>query len=413
VSHCLFSKKFIVGAKKWGGISVLLVVLNPALADQLDTVSYVAAGGVSYDDNVFRLPDDADPKMFLGKTTKSDLIRFLTLGMNVDKKYGNQEVMFSGSGTDSKYDNFSDLDYTSWSYKAAWNWRIARRLSGGLNVGGTQTLNNPADTRVYTRNLNTIISKSLGGDWWAGGNWHLLFGASDGKTSNTVNTINYISSDMATREWGVKYDPANGRSVALISRSLQGNYPSQALDPVALIDNGYTERQVELRAAWPISGKSTLTGQLMNIDRRNLHYAQRDYSGIEGNLNYSLSASDKTFLNISLQRTLNSWWDYFSSYFVADSISLSPSWQVTSKTVLHMAVSQGTNDYRGPVLLLPGAPTRNDVNQTIMVGMDWTPQRAVTLSASVQKGKRISTPAYYAGYGFNDVTATFSVQASF
>lgn len=414
VSYCLLRRDFFFTiAKKGGGISVLLIALAPAFADQFDTVNYIASAGVNYDDNVFRLPDGADPQTFLGKASKSDLARFFSVGINADKKYSNQEVMFNASGTNFKYGNFTNLDYTSSSFKGGWNGQISPRVSGALNATRAQTLSNPADARVYTRNLNTANNINLNGDWWVHSRWHFLLGVSNGQTTNSINTINYPGSHYGTNEWGVKYDPADGKSISLISRNVRGTNSNQIPNPVNLFDTGYTEKQLELLAAWQITGKSALSGNLMNVDHRNFHYSQRDYSGIQGNINYSLGISDKTFLNMSLQRSLNSWWDYFSSYYVADSISISPSWQISSKTVMHMAINHGVNDYRGPVVVVPGAPNRYDVTQSILLGIDWTPQRAVTLSASVQHSKRASTPAYFAGFGFDDNTASLSVQAYF
>lgn len=407
VSYCLFRRDlFSTIAIKGGGISVLLIALAPAFADQFDTVNYIADAGVNYDDNIFRLPDGADPAT-VNVASKSDLIRSASLGINIDKKYSNQEVIFNAIGTDFKYRSNINLDYTGSSFKGAWNWQISPRLSGNLNATRAQTLNNPADTAVYTRNLNTADNLSIYGDWWADSNWHMLFGISDGKTTNSINTINNQSYRNWTNEWGVKYDPADGKSVALISRNLRGGNSGQ----VTTTDTSYTETQQELRVTWQFTGKSALSANLMNIDHRYPDIPQRDYSGMEGGVNYSLDFSDKTFLKMSLQRSLITWWDNASSYYVGDSVSISPSWQISSKTVMHMVINHGINDYRGPVV--PNTIARKDNTQSALLGIDWSPHRVVTLSASVQHSKRSSTPENYAGFGFNDNTASLSVQAYF
>jgi hypothetical protein len=290
--------------------------------------------------------------------------------------------------------------------KGGWTGQIGSRFSGGLSATRAQTLNNPADTRIYTRNLNTVDNISLNGNWWVDSRWHMLFGVSNGHTSNSINTINYQGSHSGTNEWGLKYDPADGNSIELIARNF-----NQAADAAAQTDTNFTEKQLEFRTTWQITGKSALSGNLMNINHRYYHYAQRDYNGGQGGINYSLDISGKTLLKMSLQRSLINWWDTYSSYYVADNVSISPGWQISSKTVMHMAISRGINNYRGPVV--PGAIARKDVIQSVMLGMDWTPQRAVTFSASVQHDKRTSTPAGYTGFGFDDNTASLSVQAYF
>lgn len=412
VSYCLRRRYVILTALvRVGVVAALMLVRTPAFADQFDTVNYIANAGISVDDNIFRLSADVDPQTFLGKPSKSDTTRFVSFGINIDKKYSSQELMFNATGTNFKYSNFPGVNYTSSSFKGAWNWQVSPRLSGALNFDRVQTLNNPADTRVYTRNLNTADNMGFSGNWWVHSSWHLLFGASNGQTTNSVNAINYPSSQTGTNEWGLKYQPVEGKSIALISRNLSGTNFNKIPDPVALIDTGYTEKQLELRAAWQITGKSALSGNLVNTRHRNFNFSQRDYRGMQGGINYALDISGKTFLNMSLQRSMSSWWDFSSSYYAADSISIAPSWQMNSKVVTRMAINRGVNNYRGPVA--PGTIARHDVTQSVLLGVDWTPQRAVTFSASVQRSKRSVTPAYYAGYSFDDNTASLSVQAYF
>lgn len=319
--------------------------------------------------------------------------------------------MFNAIGSINKYSNFTNQDNTSSSFKGAWIWQFTPRFSGSLNATRSQSLNNPADTRIFARDLNTTDNASLNGDWWIHSNWHLLFGVSDGQTTNTISGTNFQNSNISSHEWGVKYDPSNGKSISLISRNLQGNNTNQVPDPVNLIDSGYNEKQLEMRATWQITGKSTLSGNLMNVDHQNFHFYQRNYNGNQGGINYSLGISGKTALNMSLQRSMNSWWDQYSSYYVADSISISPTWQMSSKATLHMTISQGTNNYYGPVV--PDVIARHDTTQSIQMGMDWTPQRALTVSASLQHNQRTSTPAYYSAYGFDENTVMVTLQAYF
>ncbi|MBI3479743.1 MAG: hypothetical protein HY016_05225 [Nitrosomonadales bacterium] len=390
---------------------VFLSAWAPASADQFDTVNYIAGAGWSYDDNVFRLPADADPQLYLGQPSKSDVTRSVSLGINIDKKYSNQEIIVNALGTDIKYRNFANLDYASSSLKGAWNARFTSRLNTALSVSRAQTLINPADSRLYTRNLSTNDNAGLNGDGYLGGNWHVLFGASAGKTSSTINDINFLSSRTKANEGGIKYDPADGKSVTLLVHNLRVSNPDAQPNPWLLMDTGYTEKQLELRATWQINGKSGLSGSLQKNDHRNFNYSQRDYHGNQGNLSYMLSVSEKTFLNVSLQRSLNSWLTLYSSYFVADSVVVTPSWQVSARTSVHMSINRTRNDYLGP--LIPDMILRSDVIRSTQLGIDWTPQRAITISATVQHSKRTSTPDAYSSFGYDDNTASLSVQANF
>jgi hypothetical protein len=117
---------------------------------------------------------------------------------------------------------------------------------------------------------------------------------------------------------------------------------------------------------------------------------------------------------MSFQRNLISWWDNFNSYYVSDNFSISPTWQLSAKRVLRMSISHGINEYHEPVF--SGGNSRHDVTESIKIGYDWIPQRAVTLSASVQRNKRTSTPTApvdYSGYGFIENSVLLSAQAYF
>ncbi len=409
---CVFRiNRTFIAANIGLGILSLLSILTPAFADQFDTVNYIGSVGVNFDDNVFRLPPSLDPQVVLGKPSKSDFTNIVSFGLNIDKKYSNQGLVFNLTGTKLQYRNFSNLDHTSSSYKGAWNWQISSRFKGGLNFTRAQTLNNPADTKLYTRNLNTADNANLNGNWMLGSRLFMTFGVTDGKVTNSTNSINNFGSHSSINEWGVKYEPVEGKSIQLISRHLRSANSNLIPNPISLIDTGSNENQFEARAVWNITGKSFLSANLIDTDHRNFNFTQRDYKGTQGGISYNLSMSGKTSMNVSLLRSLNTWWDDASSYYVADNISISPQWQIDSKSITYVKLNYGNNDYRGAVK--PGMPIRHDVSQSVLLGIDFMPQRALTISASIQHSSRSVTPTTYAGYNFSDNTASLSVQANF
>jgi len=390
------------------GISLLLLEATPGCADEFDTVNYTATAGVNYDSNVFRLPSGTDPQLVIGKAGKSDRIRLVSLGIDIDKKYSNQELQLDAKVTNNKYNAFSILDYNGTTYKAAWNWSLTSKLSGTISDVRTQTLNSFADIQTNTRNLNTDDSRRLNGDWWMQSDWHVLFAAAIDGSSNSLTTINSLSYRNQTGELGLKYAPATNNSIALISRNIKGSYINGSPDYVALIDTGYRERQDDLQINWQLTDKSGLNGNLMNVKRRYPLFVERDYDGLQGGISYAWGMTDKTHLNTSINRSINSWFDTSSSYYVTDTVSLSPAWQISSKTDMHLVLSRNLSSYRGAVIA--NALTRQDVNQSIEIGAGWSPQRAVTFSASVQHTWRDSN---FMAYGFSDNIASLSVAGTF
>ena len=381
----------------------------PALADQYDTVNYTASVGAVYDDNIFRLPSQADPRAVIGSSSKSDWIKIVSLGIGFDKKYSRQEVMFNASLSNNKFSTFSNLDYNKTNYDAVWNWSLSSRLSGTLSFKRTQTLTNYANFHAYTRNLSTVNNRGLFVDWWLQSSWHVIAGVHHERSTYTVASVTSPSYFNRSREWGLRYTPGDGSSLSLISRFARGGYENYVSpDYFNLIDTGYTERQLEASFKWPLTGKSTLSGNLMKVRRRYPIFYQRNYSGTQGKLDWTWSMTGKTLLNLSADRTLTPWHDFASSYYVTDTVSLSPVWQATSKVSVRMTVSRGKADYFGPVI--PNLVARHDNNRSEAIGVVWVPRRSLKLSAPVLHTRRTTN---YQAYEYNDNSANLSLTAMF
>lgn len=390
------------------GLVVLLASAAPVFADHLDVVNLTATAGYSYDNNVYRLPSSVDPKLVIGHSSKSDRIRSILLGINIDKKYSNQNVMFSANATNNKYDTFSSLDYNGTAYSAAWNWTMSSRLSGALSVRRVQTLNSFAETQTYSRNLQTQDNRHLNADWLIGSGWHVFMGAQTTEISNSISTINNLSYFSRAEEWGVKYIPAGKGSMALVSRNIHANTVNFSPDYTKQIDAGYAERQEELQFNWPFSGKSELSGSLVGIRHTYPLFAQRNYSGLQHRLGYAWGITDKFHLNARIQKNINSWLDAASSYYVSDTILISPTWQVSSKIDMRIEFSQGRSDYRGAIAA--NTAPRHDEDRSSLIGLGWQPQKSVKLMASMQHSRRNSN---YGSYSYSDNLANLSITTTF
>lgn len=408
VSSC-FSETDFFKTIAYCGITILVLQTNSqAFADQFDTLTYSASAGLTYDDNVFRLPPGFDPVLVTGQPTKSDLIKTESVGINIDKKYANQELLFKGNVSNNTFNTFSNLDYVSSNYSAAWNMTLTPKFIASIGDSQAQSLNSFTQIHVYTRNLTTVDSPHLNADWWFHSNWHLTFAATESTTKNSLSVLNNQSFTAQIVEGGVKYTPADGNSIALVSRVLKIAYINGSLDYSLLVDTKSTESQKELDLNWVLSGKSSLSGNLLYINHQYPTFYQRDFSGIEGGINYSYSYSDKTNLNISLNRTLSSWYDYASSYAATDTASIAPNWQISSKVNMHIAVSRSRVNYFEPIA--PNFLTRFDEIQFESLGFDWTPQRSVTFSTSIQTAKQYSN---YTAYEYGDKTVSLTAQLLF
>jgi exopolysaccharide biosynthesis operon protein EpsL len=405
---CVARKNGLSALPFWGIQCVCLLMAFDAAADQFDAINYSATTGVNYDSNIYRLPSNASPLLVVGKSSTGDVIRILSAAANFSKDYSNQKVQMGASVTNNKFNNLSSLDYNSTSYRGALNWTLTSKLSGTLSDERLQTLNSFADIRTNVRNLKSENVRKLNADWWVQSDWHVLMGVASNISSNSLTTINSLNYRTSTAEWGLKYTPSEKSSVSVKTKNIQGNYINVATNFATLLDTGYTERQDVIEVLWQPTSKSGFVGSWMNLQRRHPLFYQRDYGGGQGGLTYNLGVSDITHVTMSFNRSLNTWFDTFSSYYVNDTISISPKWELAPKLALHTTLARNTSSYRGSVIA--NAVTRQDVQKQFELGLTWSPQRSITLNASLQHSARNSNFTFYE---FSDNAAGVSVSGTY
>ena len=376
-------------------ITSLLLAMSAQAAEQQtaqeipDTFGISLGGQVQYDDNLFRLSDAEDPTPFLGKSQKSDLIFTTNAGIKIDKPYAQQRFQLDASVIDHRFRSYDFLDYSAFNYRAAWLWHVTPRISGILLAEQKQELNNFADFRnIADKNLQTSQTRLFTIDGDIGAGVHLLGGLLDvrSRNSQTFDAVGDYQQEGA--EAGIKYVTRAQNWISLMQRETTGEYRGRELDPLAQLDNGFDESETEARLGWRLSGKSALEAKLGYIDRQHDHFSARDYSGTIGRLLYRWDATDKLQLNTTLSRNLYSFQEDGNSYYVANTLSVSPVWQYSPKTTLRLRYDYSDRDYRGAIIA--SAEQRQDTVQTLLFATDWKATRKLTFTGTLQRTQRSS-----------------------
>jgi len=384
---------------------------GPAVAQQDSTLplklALVLGGSVTWDANVFRLPDSAPPPT--GAANKNDRINSTYVGLRIDKSFAQQRVQLDVTKTVYRYNSFTFLDFDAFDYRGAWLWRLTPRVSGTLSLDHRQALVPFVDYTGFQRNISNTDRRIFNLDGWLVGGWHLLLGVSESETKYTQVFLPQTSSRSNGADAGIRYLAASGSSITATQRWSKGTTINQPLDPVNFIDDGFRLQESELQSTWLLSGKSTLNGRVAWIERRHPNFSQRDFSHLAGNLDFTWTPTGKLRLVVSARQDVGAWWDLISSYTVSDTLSFTPTWQANAKTVVRMRLDCTQRDYIGPVIANPG-PLRNDTICSAGLGAEWTPFRYVTLSANLQRDRRASN---YAAFQFDDTIAVVSASLAF
>ena len=227
------------------------------------------------------------------------------------------------------------------------------RWSGTLSAERKKNLIPFDDNRSFQRNVRTTDDYRFTLDGWMFGGWHLLLGAVQYEQENEQTFLAEDSFRARGGEAGIKYVAASGSSISVIRRSTQGDYLNSVVNPASFTDNAFNQDESEVQANWNLSGKSALNGRLGWVNRHHEHFAERDFSGLAGELAYAWKPTGKLRLDVLAKRNITSWQEPFASYRVDNSLSLKSTWQVSAKTAVRMQLERVESDFRGPVFAPP------------------------------------------------------------
>ena len=350
-----------------------------------------AGASFGWDSNIFRQP-----------SAREERIRSGYIGLRVDKVYAQQRVRLDVTETAYRYHNFRHLDFNALDYIGAWTWHLGPRIEGSLSASRAESLadyselSNPGELNVRTTE-NFLASA----DAWLFGGWHLVGGLSGVQDRYSVPTPHQGSYRADGVEAGARWVAPSENWLAFKLRSLEGRYTDRALDPVALIDDGFQRRETEALAAWRFTGKSSLDARAAWIDYRSNHFAERDFSGIAARLRYLWAATARISLSVQFNREMEPWQDDAASHRVENRLTLGAAWQPAARTTLSVDASRAASDFRDPVPGFTGTP-RNDLEHRLQVQAEWRALRKLSLNAAAQRYRRSSSDpaANYRGSQF-------------
>jgi len=346
----------------------------------LKDLTVVAGGGVTSDSNQFRRP-----------TPQSETISNGYVGLRFDKSYGQQQVQLNVTQTTTRYQKFKYLDFDSLSYSGTWNWRLGKQFSGNLSASRNESLAPFEDTAAGVgRNVRISQNQALDLDSWITGGWHLLLGVSQADQKSEQNQQNRTPDFKAVNtNAGIRYETRAGNSLTLRRQSTDGEYINA---PVGASQAGYTENLNEISADWKLSAASSLNGRLGWLDRSNKDPARRDFSGKSSSLSYNWNPGGKLTLAVSVSTKASPLQDLTASYREDELLTVSPSWQISVKTIAFLRLSRQESTDRDALVALPGGP-RKDTTNTSAAGLDWAVSRKLNVNISLERQERRSSNA--------------------
>lgn len=362
---------------------------------------------LSYDDNIFRLPDGTPSP----NGSRSDLIRTDIVGIALDKSYAQQRLRFDTALLHQHYARHDALDFNAVNSTLTWDWTLTPSLRGVLLADRKQTPSNFADYRIFsTRNLRTNNTRLASLDYTVMGGWHLLASAARISSVSDDHTVATEDEFTATqRQFGLQYVFPSASFLQLSTRQTNGDYPNAGAPTPGLLNAPFHESAQELLGVWKATAKTTLSGRLTGVSRHHDDLPQRNFSGTTGRLDLNWDVTEKTAVNAGIGREFSTWQTDYSNYIASDIIYLAPVWQISTKTALTFRIDSARRRYLGEPFG-PPPDQRHDRLQNAQLTFDWRLTQDTNVGASLQHSRRNSN---YPGLDFTANTAVVNFMLRF
>jgi len=348
-------------------IGVIVVVLGTPLAwaGEGDLVRPVVQYAYTHDDNLFRLADDSADY----GSGKSDSYQTLGAGVEVDWKYGRQEVLVNALANRTWFDKYDQLDFNGKNLNAEWQWVLGNHLKGEAGTQYASTLGTYTDIVGLVSNVRTRREHYLSANYqfhsslFAEGRLQRL---SQDYSAASQQASNFTQDKIVA---GVYYRGGEVDRIGVEVSALTGDFPNRPENGTTATH--YNARAIRLAANWRVTGKSRLVGQIGYLNRDD-NGSGGGFSGLNGRIGWDWLPGSKTQVNLSIYKELDNTERLGADYLDVTGTQARVSWLVYPKIALGASASYEDNTYSGTPLNEDILSAGIDATYSPWVGSDLT-----------------------------------------
>ncbi len=313
-----------------------------------DVVKFNAGAGVAYDDNVFRLPSNITPSPASGSTARGDTIFTLNAGATVNKDISRQNIELAGNIIQRLYTEHDTFDATLFNFGATWNWRVGNQWGGEIGYTQNQYPNAFLEVTSFTPNKRTVGIPFVTIGYQFHPSWEARAGYKFVDITNSADRFKPSDLEQNVYEGAVRYRTQASNLVDLYYRFTDGERPNVVIDPLVPSTGKFEQNDFGINVVrWELGGRSRFAGFLAYTNRSYELAPDRDYTGPTGNLTFTYLPTGTTSVTLSVYRLIGAFTDVTTNYIVTTGVTLTPTWQATSKLAFGMNVFYQDRDYQG------------------------------------------------------------------
>ena len=358
---------------------------NVAFADMPQGLQLRASAGVEHDDNVLRQ----------GSGQIADNIGILSAGLKYDKNFSLQHVRADVEATAYRYQDTTNLNYSTLNYALAWDWSLTPHFHGVASADRRQFRDVTTDPVTFANFVGkrTERNEVLEGTADIGARLRALAGVTHTEAKSTEPHSWDASPSVSSARVGVGYETPKGSLVTLKYRRGDGEYTDPTPGSAA---GDFKENETELALHWPVTIKTSVNARIAHLQRRHDISPQLDFSGTVGGADVNWEITGKTRLIAGYAHDLVASGQGTGGHVETDRIYLTPVWQATPAIGVNFRLDRSERRWKEvPV----GAPDfgRSEHIQYAQVGVDWTPRPILTVSGYLRE-ERLSSNLPGASY---------------
>jgi exopolysaccharide biosynthesis operon protein EpsL len=363
----------------------LLVPIDRAAAFEDGRLTLSAEETVAWDSNVFRIPSGAMLGPAGTSLPRNDTYYATRAGFAFNLPVSRQRFTGGIIWNDTRYERYSELDFTGHDGNVTWLWEIGNDALGKLgyrDIAAPQTF-----AGVQGRSANVLRTKRefVNGAFFVVPHWRIDAGASGLQQTNSSAPLRFENLNIVAGEATLNYVSPARDVLGARARVEDGHYPDHEFDVGGAFPHAYRQYGTGVVFDWKVTGKSQLTGWAEYANRNWDQFSQADWSGFLGHIRYDWKPTDKFTLNAILRREIDPFDDMKWQFALVRSAILIPSWNATAKIDVTALLDYSARDYLGISQFACGlAPARSDRIKSGTVTVAWRLLDVATLNFSAQ-----------------------------
>lgn len=384
----------------------LFLLSTPSFAEGIVDIKPYISTAVNYDDNLFRLSSPEQAKAVLGSSNRSDVVKRLDLGLEVNLKLSRQLISFVSSLSESKYSHFSNLDNTGSANSLRWDWHFGSNFYGVLSTNRNEAIASFNEVRSPVKNIRISSGQSASVNWNFHPDWTVFVSGEHDKFNNAAASSVQLDREDDILEGGIRFNSPLNTQLAISYRQADSAFPNRVGFTKSTLGSESSQKEIVVAAAWQPASKTRLSTRLSHVNLQRQDSLLSDFNGFSKQLGLDYSATEKVNFNIAAYQVVSPVDDVVSTYVKTTGLEINPSWRVTSKVFLRGNLSYSENAYIGSAAISTNNVERLEQSTQAGLSLIYTP----TLKSLVQLqylGEKRESNITDASYLFNNINFVF------